>query len=218
MRPLALFSVAAAAAASRCTDTFNDGQLFETVCYTLLVNASGGLSLRLYSGANADAMLVTTNASSSITTYQEALELTAFSILTYFSENKLDASRTVPLTLRPPTAAHDEWLAWMALAPSRWPPGSKPPPGGNVEVTIEPLGGGKGNVTLAALRVASEQSPQPSDFDALCAKLKLAVGKQLPGWSVDNASPFSPTHARYYGQMYTGSPWVIECWVGVVKV
>jgi len=103
----------------------------------------------------------------------------------------------------------------MALAPSRWPPGSKTPPG--TDVTVAPLSAGQSEVTLAVLRVASQESPQPSDFDSLCVKLELAVKKQLPSWTVDPTSPFSPTHARYFGQLYTGSPWIIECWVGVVK-
>ena len=195
-----------------CYDSFNGDTRLETVCYQILANGTTpGLSVRSYAGADAAALVVYSNASSSITTYQEALMLTSFYVIDYFTSHNLTASRTVPLTLRPPTPVHDAWLGQMALAPSRWPPGSKPPRG-----EVAPLGGGAAEVTLAVFRVVMQQPPQPSDFDALCAKLEAAVKAELPGFKVDSASPFSPTHARYSGELWDG-PWLIECWVGVEK-
>ena len=100
----------------------------------------------------------------------------------------------------------------MALAPSVWPPGGPAPPAPNTsDVTaVAPLG----RATFASLRVVAQESPQPADFDALCAKLRAALQKELPAWRVDEASPITPTHARYSGELWMG-PWQIECWVGV---
>ena len=212
---LASASAAASLAPKPCFDTLN-GQPFETVCHKTLANASaaggGLLAVRAYAGASAKAFSVSAAASGSITVYQEALELTTFSVIEYFLNRSVGAdARTVPLTLRPPTPHHDEWLAQMALAPSRWPPGSTPPAPPYATIKVAPLG----DVTLAALRVTVQESPQPADFDALCARLRAAVPKELPAWTVDEASPVSPTHARYNGRDWTG-PWLIECWLGVV--
>jgi hypothetical protein len=216
-RPAALlFALVAAAAAlaptKPCLDTLN-AQPFETVCHKTLANASGGLlTVRAYAGASAQAFSVTSAASGAVTVYQEALELTTFGVLDYFTNRSSTLSaRTVPLTLRPPTPAHNEWVGQMALAPSKWPPGSKPPPPPYAPTRVAPLG----DVTLAALRATMQSSPQPSDFDALCARLRAAVPKELPAWRVDEASPVSPTHARYFSQEWEG-PWLVECWVGVV--
>ena len=212
----ALFAAFAASAAASlaptkpCFDTL-DGKPFETVCHKTLAKASGGLlSVRAYADASAEAFVVSAAAPPTVTVYQEALELTTFSVIEYFANKSLAQARTVPLTLRPPTPWHNEWVAQMALAPSMWPPGSKPPaPFAPAEVA--PLG----DVTLAALRATLQYSPEPSDFDDLCAQLRAAVPKELPAWKVDEASPISPTHARYDGRDWEG-PWLVECWVGVV--
>ena len=76
--------------------------------------------------------------------------------------------------------------------------------------------GGAGPLAIAAQRATLQSSPQPSDFDALCAALDAAVAAQLPSWKVDPASPFTHTHARFYGYVWTG-PYDYECWAGVVK-
>lgn len=203
-------TVASIAPAKPCFDTLN-GQPFETVCHKILANASGGLlTVRAYAGASAKAFAVSSAAPPTVTVYQEALELTTFYVIDYLTNKSLVDARTVPLTLRPPTPTHNEWLAQMALAPTRWPPGSTPPaPFAPIEVA--PLG----DVTLAALRATLQFSPQPADFDHLCAQLRTAVPKELPAWKVDEASPISPTHARYDGRDW-GGPWLVECWVGVV--
>lgn len=205
-------AVARAAPSKPCFDRL-DGKPFETVCYKTLANVSGGaLTVRAYEGASADAFLVSNAAPSSITTYQEALMLTTFYVIDYITNHSLLTSRTVPVTLRPPTtAANDEWIAQMALAPSKWPPASKPPaPFAPTELVP------RGRVTLAALRTTLQQSPQPSDFDALCKQLRAGVQSELPAWTVDEASPISPTHARYFGEESFG-PYEMECWVGVTK-
>jgi hypothetical protein len=219
MRPAALlFALVAVPAAAAlaptkppCLDTLN-ALPFETVCHKTLANASGGLlTVRAYAGASAQAFAASYAAPATITVYQEALMMTAFYVIDYFTNRSLTDARTVPLTLRPPTPTHNEWVGQMALAPSKWPPGSKPPPPPYAPTRVAPLG----DVTLAALRATMQSSPQPSDFDALCARLRAAVPKELPAWRVDEASPVSPTHARYYSQEWEG-PWLVECWVGVV--
>lgn len=219
MRVLCALAVAGAAVAAPCFGRLNETVKFEEVCYVSLFNGTDGLQLREYAGDSASATLVSFNASSSITSYEEALELTTFYVIEYFvgpgnAQNKsLLSSRTVPLSLRPPSAANPAWRATMALAPSHWPAGKAPPkPGYGIE--LQPLGGGKQTVLLAVQRASSAQSPQPADFDALCARLRTAVGAQLPKYAIDDDSPFSPTHARYYGFEYYGT-FEYECWLGV---
>lgn len=221
----ALSLLAAAASSAPCFGRLNETYPFEKVCYDVLFNGTDGLELREYAaGAGATATLVTYNASDAITTYQEALMETSYYVIEYFigSTNALNksllASRTVPFTLRPPSAANPTWRAAMALAPSLWPAGATPPtPTYGVE--LAPLGGrgGKQAVRLAVQRASSEQTPQPEDFDALCAKLRAAVAAQLPKYAVDDASIYSPTHARYYGYLYFEGLYEYECWLGVVR-
>jgi hypothetical protein len=203
------------AIAKPCYDTFN-GAPFETVCARVVANASasgGLLEVREFVGASAEAYAVTVTVPASVTTYQEALMMGAFYVIDYFTAHGLAASRTVPFTLRPPTPAGGPWLARMALAPSAWPPGGPAPPAPNASnIMLAPLG----RATFATLRVVAQQPPQPSDFDALCASLRAALQKELPAWRVDEASPITPTHARFDGELWTG-PWEIECQVGVAR-
>jgi hypothetical protein len=218
---------ASAAAPTKCLGVLNSTFAFEEACFTLLHNGTGGLSLREYSAAAArgGVTLITYNASSAITVYQEALEETGYYVIEYFvgpvnaRNESLLSSRTVPLALRPPTPQHDGWLGFMALAPSRWPAGKTPPaPIYGAELLPLGLGGAAagGPLLLAVQRATSESSPQPADFDALCTELAAGVKKQLPGYEVDAASPFTFTHARYYGFAWLG-PFDLECWCGVVK-
>lgn len=218
---------AAAAAAPPCYGHLNHTYRFEEVCFSLLHNGTGGLSLRSYPAAAASGVtLVAYDASSAITTYQEALMLTAFYVLEFFNSTgnaageNLEASRTVPILLRPPTPAHDGWRGSMALAPSLWPAGGgKKPPAPKYGTALVPLGMGSpaGPLLVAVQRATSDAVPQPADFDALCAKLEAAVKAQLPGYKVDAASPYTPSHARYYGYLFFEGPFDYECWAGVTK-
>jgi len=228
-RLLLLASAAAAAPPAPCYGRLNSTFRFEEACFTLLHNGTGGLSLREYSAASArgGVTLVAYNASATITVYQEALELTTFYVIEYFVgfsnalNESLISSRTVPLLLRPPTPAHNLWLGAMALAPSEWPAGKKPPAGRDgVELLPLSMAGPKAPAApllIAVQRAIFQQSPQPSDFDALCAKLKAGVKAQLPGYAVDDTSPFTFTHARYFGYEWYGPTFDSECWGGVVK-
>ena len=221
--PLAV-SVGASAAAP-CFGRLNETFPFEEVCYKVLINGTGALQLREYAaGAGAAATLVTFNASNTITVYQEALEMTAFYVIDYFigASNALNKSllsaRTVPLALRPPSAANPGWLGFMAAAPSKFPPGAAlPKPLYGLELAPLGAGGGEEAVLIAAKRAVLYETPQPSDFDALCASLKAGVAKQLPGYRVDEASVYTPTHARFFGFEFFGGTFEIECWVGVKK-
>jgi len=217
---------ACAAAAAPCFGRLNDTYAFEEVCYKPLKNGTGGLQLREYAaGGGAGATLVVYNATQPISVYQEALELTSFYVIEYFigpgnALNKsLLASRTVPLALRPPSAANPSWLAFMAIAPSRLPPGAEPPKP-TYGTQLLPLGGrgGKEAQLLAVKRASTSEVPQPADFDALCASLKAAVPSEFAGYEVDEASMYSPTHARFYGFEFYGDNYDYECWLGVKKV
>jgi hypothetical protein len=226
MRVWALSALACAVAAAPCFGRLNETYVFEEVCYVTLFNGTDGLTLREYAaGEGAGATLVSYNASDAITTYQEALELTSYYVIEYFIGNanalnkSLLSSRTVPLALRPPSTAHPTWRATMALAPSHWPAGKAPPkPGYGIELQPIGDGGGKQAVLLAVQRAATAESPQPADFDALCAKLYAAIKKQLTKYTFDETSPYSPTHARYFGYEYDGDSYEYECWLGVKRV
>ena len=205
--------------AARCEGRLNSSFPFEEVCYEVVFNGTGGFSLRSYAGANAAAALATSNASSSITTYQEALELTTFLVIEYFvgsgnakNVSLLDA-RTVPLVLRPPTPSHNFWASHMAVAPSRFPSVAKAPRAAGSDLSLLPMG----DVTLAVLHDTLTSSPQPADFAALCKRLEVAVKAQSPGWSVDASSPYSPSHARFDSFEFYEGPFDIECWLGVQK-
>jgi len=218
VRILSLALLSGLSVAAPCYGRLNDTYKFEEVCYKQLFNGTDGFSLREYASG---ATLVSYDASDAITVYQEALMETSFYVIEYFigpgnALNKsLLSSRTVPLALRPPSAANPTWRGTMALAPSLWPAGKTPPkPAYGVELL--PLGG-KRPVLLAVQRASTSQSPQPSDFDALCAGLRAAVASQLPAYAVDDASPFTPTHARYFGFEFFGQNYDYECWLGVKK-
>ena len=187
-------------------------------------HGTGGLSLREYVGASREATLVEFGISGTAA-YQTALINSSASIFDFFTgegnvknESLLDA-RTVPLVLRPPTPSHNFWMGHMALAPSRFPPGVAPPDPGLGGVSLTPLGVQGVAVTLAVQRVVQKSVfPEPSDFDTLCAKLAAGIKAQLPGWAVDEASPYTPSHARFWTEQFFAGPWTLECWMGVKKV
>jgi hypothetical protein len=220
-----LSTITGVRAAAPCYGKLNYTFPFEEVCYQTIFNGTNGLSLREYSGASLEATLVTYNASASITTYQEALTLTTFYIIEYLIgggnvQNKsLLEARTVPLVLRPPTTDNNDWLAFMALAPSKFPPKSHPPsPVPSYGVVLKPFGNkGSTPVTLAVQRADLTQDPQPSDFDDLCKKIESGIKSQLPTWKIDAASPYTYSHARYYTEIFFGSYWTCECVAEVVK-
>ena len=211
------------AAAAPCFGSFS-GEPLEEVCFTTLLNSTvtSGLSVREYPAATAAAArLVSYNVSQMypVSGFDVALPLGGFGVIEYFlggfnrkKENLLDA-RTVPFMMLPPAAAGG-WVARMALAPSKFPGGSKvPEPLDNV--TIVPLGAGA--LTLAVQSFEWVDAPTGAELDALCTDAKRAVGKgALPGYGVDAASPFAAgIYALYYGRS-TG-PFVAECWLGVAK-
>lgn len=163
--------------------------------------------------------MVQSNASAAITTYQEALTLTGFYIIEYFegpgnaANRSLLSSRTVPLTLHPPTPDRNFWLGRMALAPSQWPPHSHPPAASGSAGTLGLAPLGRGAFLLASLRQQFQQTPQPSDLEALCASLTSSLG--LLGAALDPDSLYSPTHAYYFGRADILEYYDAECWLGV---
>ena len=218
---LSCAALAASTAAPRCHASFNNATQLETPCYTVVKQApspAGSLELRRYAGAAAT--VVACNASATITTYQEALELTGFYVIEYFlgggnalNRSLLD-SRTVPFTLHPPTRARNTWQGRMALAPSQWPPHSHPPAAAGSEggfLGLEPLG--RGAFLLASLHRQFQQVPQPSDREALCASLTSSLG--LLGAALDPSSVYSPAHAYYTGRAVIVEYYDVECWLGV---
>lgn len=209
-----------------CFGKLNYTFTFEEVCFKTIFYGTTGFALREYSGTALGSTLVTYNASASITTYQEALMLTTFYVFEYFTGggNALNKSlinaRTVPLLLRPPTPQNNEWLATMALSPSKYPSKSNPPvpiPGPS-GVILKTISDGSAPIQIAVQRADLTQDPQPSDFDTLCSQLQANVKVQLPNWKIDETSEYTYSHARYYTEIFFGSYWTCECWARVSKV
>ena len=212
-------TAALAITAPPCSASFNNATQLETPCYKVVHQATtkDGLPLELRRYSGSEAIVAASNASAEITVYQEALTMTAYYLIEYLKgpgnvQNKsLLTSRTVPLTLHPPTPSRNFWLGRMALAPSKWPAHSTPPaPVKNELLDIAPLG--KGTFLLASVRKQYQETPQPSDFDALCATLTSNLG--LLGATLDPSSIYSPAHAYYFGFENLGAD-DAECWLGV---
>jgi len=217
---------AAAAPPTPCFGTLNNDEPVEEVCFTTLLNSSttAGLSVREYPAGAATLVSYNVSALYTVSTFESALTLAGFGVIEYFiggfnkkKENLLDA-RTVPFLVLPPAAAGG-WVGRLALAPSKWPAGSKPPaPVDNV--TLVPLA--KDALTLAVQFVESntEGGPTGDELAALCARTATAVAAgALPGWRVDAASPFAAgVYALFYGRdAPDNGPFAVECWLGVTQ-
>jgi hypothetical protein len=212
-----LASTTSASASPPCYGPYDRTSKLETPCARILASSpSDSLTIRAYVNG-VDVHVAEYAIPASVTTYQEAFELGAYTVVGYFvgytnaKNESLLTSRTVPLVLRPPTAHNKEWLARMALAPSLWPPTRKVVEP-TYNVTLAPLT----NATIAVQYRLIDQSPQPSDLAALCKELDTNVAK-LGGWTVDPTSPFTYSHAYFNGRDYDMGPFDIECYAGVVK-
>jgi hypothetical protein len=205
-------AAAAPAAPAPCFAMLDGDTPLETPCYAVLFEDGEGLEVRQYTGG---ATLVT-DAQPGNSSYDSALTETATFVILYFTgeaneqgENLL-ASRTVPLFLSTPTASNGgAFVGGMAIAPSTWPANTSfPTPTYGNQLT--PL-----NATVASLHAQFPQAPGEADFEGVCAELAARL-KVVGGWRVLPASPFTPTHARYYSENKGNTlPWEGECWMGV---
>jgi hypothetical protein len=204
-------------AAEKCTALLDGSVPVETLCYSV-IESHGALQLRHYNVSSATA--VTYDVAAGVTIYQEAQTEAAFYVLGYFTgecnaanKSLAPAARTVPLVLRTNTGESPGWVGSMIVAPSLYPtPLRLPVP--KYGVKLEPVAGsGPGALRLASLRTQFQQSPQPSDFEAVCAQLTARLAKL--GIKVDAASGLTPSHAYYFSREWTG-PWDFECWVAVL--
>ena len=212
--------------AEPCYATVDGTSPFEEVCYSPLVELTNGFTLRDYSDANALATLYHLHAPASLGTYDYALNETTISLLNYFlgPGNAGGVAQfnllSVPLLLRPPTAADKRYIASMAFAPSQFPVGSVPVPvkkGSPYNQTLELLGVKGASVVMAVQHARRATLPGQKHFDALCATLETNLAAlAIPIWVVDTASQYTPMHARYWGRDFPG-PYDFECWMEVVK-
>ena len=225
-----LFSLAASVISGDppepCYAQVDGSSPFEEVCYSPLVELPNGFTLRDYSGDNALATLYHLHAPAAFGPYDYALNETTVALLNYFlgPGNAAGAAQfnllTVPLLLRPPTAADPRWIASMALAPSQFPVGSVPVPvakGSPYNQTLELLGRAGASVVMAVQHARRATLPGQKQFDALCSTLeKNLAALAIPIWAVDTESQYTPMHARYWGRDFPG-PYDYECWMAVVK-
>ena len=218
---LALSTALPSAVAAPCYGPLNNLTQLETPCYKVIHTAATpreGLALELREYAGGEAMVAESKApNATIRDYTEALIMTSFNVINYFQgpgntpNQPLLTSRTVPLTFHPPTSSRDFWVGRMALAPSLWPPHSKPPtPVKGESLELTPLG--KGSFLLASIKKQFEGFPLPPDVETMCATLESNLG--LLGATLDPDSIYSPAHA-YYFEKENGGLDDVECWLGV---
>lgn len=217
---LSLLSFAAARgrAPAPCYASFDNKSLLETPCYDVLLSDGEGFEVRNYSSGS-DVTLVSYDISNSTGIDPKLADYYgAYYVICYFmggcntKNESLLTSRTVPLVLRPPSATRDNYIEHMALAPSSWPVSRKPPTPTN-NVTLDVLG----DVLLASLHIQASVMPQPSDYDATCADLVEHVQKN-GNYAIDEASPFTFSHARYFGWVPEGELFDYECWAAVAPL
>ena len=217
---LALGLLAMTVDAAACHFPYNNmTRALDAACYAVL-GSELGYEIREYPPSST--LVVRTNISAQVTTYQEALTMGAFYILGYFTGDanakniSLLAARTTPLLLRPSRpASQTPWFMDMAIAPGT--PQPLPAPLYGVEVV--PLVPRKGApILLAARHEQMSSSPQPSDYEACALKLVTSLAGSTT-WRYNASSSVSPSYAYFTGQDFVPEePYDIECWVGVARL
>lgn len=205
--------------AGACHFPYNSVTLaLEAACYTVL-GSELGYEVREYTPDGT--LVIRSNISSVVTTYQEALMEGAYYVLGYFTgltnaQNvSLLKARTTPLLLRPSRPASQKpWFVDMAIAPGLTP---NPLPAPLYGVEVVPLVPSEGvPIQLAARHERLSSSPQPSDFEACAAKLVISLAGSTT-WRYNSSSAVSPSYAYFTGEADILSDYDIECWVGVVR-
>ena len=228
--PPSLAAAAAAAAAAAYTPCHAPyagplSRQFETPCFERLFSDDArGVEVRRYAAPHDRAIQdVRANLTGEVGTLAEAALNGAEFVFCYLqgacstAHSNNYASRSVPLTVRPPRAGSGPggdgyWRVEMALAPSQW-PGAAPPGESGIDV-----------VPRAAALVASQHcvaqappGPVEADFRACEAVLVAeAAALKAAGFLIDGTGLYSPTYAFYTGQNETDPALLdFEVWLSV---
>lgn len=187
------------------------GKTFESQCFKTLYT-NGSISIRQYD-TQKNEVFVNSLVAGSVTVYQEAINLGAYEIFTYFTgannENKnIEKARTVPLILRKPSVSTNHtWIISMMVATSQYPNITSIPKPTIYNTTL----GLFGEQLFAVYYVHSDSSPQPSDFDNICGSL---IHNVPSGFTI--LAPNEQYHT-YYNTRDSVGPYDYECWVEVQK-
>jgi hypothetical protein len=180
----------------------------ESMCSTVVspINAAG-VVVRSY-GVPASEVLVTDLTPGSFP-YGEVLNISVSNIILYLQRansagTDILASRTVPITVRPP-GKEAAWLVSMMVSTAHFPDPSKIPTPNNFEMSLEPVS----ERLFAALAFNTSRLPTEADFKVACAELEKGVPKK---YSVVSGG-WSPTYAIYSPQ--AAKLFTNECWLQV---
>jgi hypothetical protein len=201
---------------------------FETPCFdSLFVDEARGLQVRRYAAPHARAIQdVRANLTGEVTFAEAALNGAAF-VFCYLegacstAHANHYASRTVPLTVRPPRAGDGPagagwWRVEMALAPSQWPGAA---PAGENDIAVVP----RATALVASKHCVAAAPPGPdeADFRACLSLLEGDDAGKLAaaGFDVDSRGAYTPTFAYFTGQNETDPKLLdFEVWVSVRAV
>jgi hypothetical protein len=181
----------------------------ESMCSTEVVPANAaGVSVRSY-GVPTSERLVTDLTPPNFP-YDEVVNISISNFIVYFkgaNSAKADifADRTVPVTVRSPTAAGDGWRVSMMVSTAAFPLPLLVPTPNNFEMSIEEVG----ERLFATLPFNTSAVPSEAQFKAACLELALHV----PAGYAIVSEGWTPTYVIYGGRdapLFTN-----ECWVQV---
>jgi hypothetical protein len=182
----------------------------ESMCSSVVVprNHTTGVAVRSYGTPSSETLV--TDFTPSNFPYGEVLNISVSNILLYLAvanaaRVNILANRTVPITIRPPTANPDGWLVSMMVSTAAFPNPALIPTPNNFEMHLEPMA----QRLFAALTFDTDALPSEEEFKAKCAELAQGVPEGYS--SVEEG--WTPTYVLYSPRDATR--WTSECWVQV---
>lgn len=138
--------------------------------------------------------------------FGEVLNISAANIFLYLQianskGEDILASRTAPITVRPPQSGNP-WFVSMMVSTAHFPDPAKVPTPKNFEMSLSPVG----QRVFAALAFNTSALPSEAQFKAKCAELAQGLPK---GYSIVNDG-WSPAYVLYSPQK--AELWTNECW------
>ena len=180
----------------------------ESMCSTVVSpRNAAGVVVRSY-GVPASEVLVTDLTPGNFP-YEQVLNISVSNIILFLQSansagSNIIASRTVPITVRPP-GKEAAWLVSMMVSTVHFPDPSKVPTPNNFEMDLEPMS----ERLFAAFAFNTTSLPTEGDFKDACAELAKGMPKKYSilsdGWS--------PTYAIYSPQ--AAELFTNECWLQV---
>lgn len=195
-----------------CITTVPNTPVNESMCSNVIAS-NGNVFVKQYGLPVNETLVVVQVAGGNL--YVDAVVAAAQYIIDFFigsNDERLNilSSRTVPLTIRPPSpATNNQWLGTMMVSTANYPdsfkiPSPYPPSAGT---TLQKVG----YRLFATIQFTTTTTPEQPDFEEACG----AVSANLPaGYAVNTTSPWTPTWVLYNGE-YEQTLWTNECWLEV---